>query len=53
MGALWNVSDGTQIYAKVDNLANVMPPDVGTQTAAISVYDVIGRMYRIGVRFSH
>ena len=53
VGANWNVTNDTQIYAKVDNVANVMPPDVGSQIAAISVYDVIGRMYRIGVRFSH
>jgi hypothetical protein len=35
----------------MDNATNVMPPDVGAQTAANSIYDVVGRMYRVGVRF--
>lgn len=53
IGLNWNVSDKAQLYAKVDNLTNAMPPDVGAQTAANSIYDVVGRMYRVGVRFSN
>jgi len=51
LGLHWDVSDKTQLYAKVDNLTNIMPPDVGASTAANSIYDVVGRMYRIGIRF--
>lgn len=52
VGANWNVSDRTQIYVKVDNVANKLPPDTGGATVNNTLYDVIGRMYRIGVRFS-
>jgi len=30
----------------------VLPPDTQTQIVANSVYDVVGRMYRIGVRIN-
>jgi iron complex outermembrane receptor protein len=53
LGANWNVSDKTQLYAKVDNVTNIRPPDTGGQNANNTLYDVIGRMYRIGVRFSN
>lgn len=53
LGANWNVSDKTQLYTKIDNLTNIRPPDVGGQNANNTLYDVIGRMYRIGVRFSN
>ena len=53
VGGNWNVSDKTQLYAKVDNVANVRPPDTGGQNANNTLYDVLGRMYRIGVRFSN
>ena len=53
VGANWNVSDKTQLYAKVDNVTNLLPPDVGASTAPNSIYDVVGRMYRIGVRFNN
>ncbi|HYS47005.1 MAG TPA: TonB-dependent receptor, partial [Rhizomicrobium sp.] len=53
IGANWNVSDKTQLYAKVDNAANTRPPDTGGQNANNTLYDVIGRMYRVGVRFSN
>ena len=52
VGLNWTVSDKTLLYAKVDNITNLMPPDVGASTAANSIYDVVGRMYRIGVRFN-
>jgi len=53
VGANWNVSDKTQLYTKVDNAANTRPPDTGSQIANNTLYDVIGRMYRVGVRFSN
>ena len=53
VGVTWNVSDKTQLYTKIDNVTNLMPPDWGSQTAANSIYDVVGRMYRIGVRFNN
>ena len=53
VGANWNVSDKTQLYAKVDNVTNIRPPDTGGQNANNTLYDVIGRMYRVGVRFSN
>jgi outer membrane receptor protein involved in Fe transport len=53
VGANWNVSDKTNLYAKVDNVANTRPPDTGGQNANNTLYDVIGRMYRVGVRFSN
>jgi outer membrane receptor protein involved in Fe transport len=53
VGANWNVSDKTQLYAKVDNVTNIRPPDVGGQNANNTLYDVVGRMYRMGVRFSN
>jgi iron complex outermembrane receptor protein len=52
-GVNWHVSDKTQLYLKVDNVANTMPPDTGGNTPTNEVYDVIGRMYRIGVRFNY
>ena len=52
VGAHWSVNDKTQLYAKIDNVTNLLPPDVGAPTSANSIYDVVGRMYRIGVRFS-
>lgn len=55
VGANWFVRPGTQLYAKVDNVANLMPPlggGTGDRPNA-TLYDVIGRMYRIGIRFSN
>jgi iron complex outermembrane receptor protein len=52
VGANWNVSDKTQLYTKIDNVSNIRPPDTGGQNANNTLYDVIGRMYRVGVRFS-
>jgi outer membrane receptor protein involved in Fe transport len=53
VGLNWNVSDTTQLYTKVDNLTNIRPPDTGGQNPNNTLYDVIGRMYRVGVRFSN
>ena len=53
VGLRWNYSDKTQIYTKIDNIANIRPPDVGIQDNNQVVYDVIGRMFRVGVRFNN
>jgi iron complex outermembrane recepter protein len=53
VGANWNVSDKTQLYTQIDNIANIRPPDTGGQNANNTLYDVIGRMYRVGVRFTN
>jgi outer membrane receptor protein involved in Fe transport len=53
VGANWNVSDKTQIYTRVDNLTNIRPPDTGGSNPNNTLYDVVGRMYRIGVRFNN
>jgi len=53
VGGNWNMSDKANLYFKVDNAANTRPPDTGTQIANNVLYDVIGRMYRVGVRFSN
>ncbi|MES2473273.1 MAG: TonB-dependent receptor [Pseudomonadota bacterium] len=53
VGLNWNVSDKTQLYTKVDNLTNIRAPDTGSQNPNNTLYDVIGRMYRVGVRFSN
>ncbi|MEY4965371.1 MAG: hypothetical protein RL274_954 [Pseudomonadota bacterium] len=53
VGLNWNISDKTQLYTKVDNIQNVRAPDTGQQNPNNTLYDVIGRMYRVGVRFSN
>jgi iron complex outermembrane receptor protein len=53
VGLNWNASDKTQMYLRVDNAANTRPPDTGGQNVNDTLYDVIGRMYRIGVRYNN
>jgi len=53
VGADWNYSDKTQYYVAVDNIANTRPPDIGGQDNNQVIYDVIGRMFRVGVRFNN
>jgi outer membrane receptor protein involved in Fe transport len=53
VGGNWNVNDKTQLYTQIDNIANTRPPDVGGQNANNTLYDVIGRMFRVGVRFTN
>jgi outer membrane receptor protein involved in Fe transport len=50
-------TDNLQLYAAVDNAADTPPPSVpttlGTKTSlttVASVYDILGRMYHVGVR---
>ena len=53
VGMNWNYSERTQFYTKIDNVANKRPPDIGSQDNNQVLYDVIGRMFRVGVRFNH
>jgi iron complex outermembrane receptor protein len=53
LGLNWNVSDKTQIYTRVENLTNIRPPDTGGNNVNNTLYDVVGRMYRVGVRFNN
>jgi hypothetical protein len=53
VGANWNVSDKTQLFTRIDNIANTMPPNTGGQNVNNTLYDVVGRMYRVGVRFNN
>jgi outer membrane receptor protein involved in Fe transport len=53
MGLHWNYSPQTQFYTRVENLTNIRPPDIGTQDNNQVLYDVIGRMFRVGVRFNY
>jgi iron complex outermembrane receptor protein len=53
VGANWNYSERTQFYTKIDNIANTRPPDIGGQDNNQVIYDVIGRMFRVGIRFNH
>jgi iron complex outermembrane receptor protein len=53
VGLNWNYSERTQFYTKIDNIANTRPPDIGTQDNNQVLYDVIGRMFRVGMRFNH
>ena len=53
LGLNWNYSDRAQYYVKVDNIANTRPPDIQSQDNNQVIYDVIGRMFRVGIRFNH
>ena len=52
VGANWHVNSNMQVYTKIDNVANLSPPAVGANYGNNALYDVIGRMYRVGVRFT-
>ena len=53
VGSTYNYTDKTQLYFHVDNVANELPPNTGNNEVNNTLYDVIGRMYRIGVRFNN
>jgi len=53
VGFNWNYSEKTQFYTKIDNVANTRPPDIGSQDNNQVLYDVIGRMFRFGVRLNY
>jgi iron complex outermembrane recepter protein len=52
-------SDGIQLYGAVDNTTDVPPPSVpttlGTKTSlttVAAVYDILGRLYHAGIRYT-
>ena len=58
----WN--DNIQFYGAIDNVTNVPPPEVPPLTGGIqsnggviptnpTTYDLLGRAFRVGVRFSY
>jgi outer membrane receptor protein involved in Fe transport len=49
-GAAVNVLGTGQIYVKVNNIANLLPPPSAGGFNG-TIYDVIGRMYYVGVRY--
>ena len=53
VGLNWNYSPKTQFYTKIDNIANTRPPDIGGQDNNQVLYDVIGRMFRFGLRYNY
>jgi outer membrane receptor protein involved in Fe transport len=56
VGGSWNFNEHSSAYFKVDNLLDQAPePSPGTNTGQgvnPYLYDILGRMYRVGVRFS-
>ena len=54
VGANWNVSDKTQLYSQ---RRQRRPTPVrrmrAARTPTTRLYDVIGRLYRVGVRFAN
>lgn len=57
IGGSYNLTAYAKAYFKIDNMGNVSPPpspQIGAQTYGVNpaYYDVIGRMYRLGLRLS-
>lgn len=48
IGATYNPAKWLQIYGRIDNVANHRIPPFGSTT----IYDVIGRTFRLGARFN-
>jgi outer membrane receptor protein involved in Fe transport len=53
VGTTYNYTDTTQFYFKVNNAFNTSPPNTGNNEVNNTLYDVIGRFFQIGVRFSN
>ena len=51
LGATYKVSNNVMAYAKIDNVANHNPPSSGYGFNPY-LYDLLGRMYRAGLRFT-
>ena len=58
----WN--DNIQLYGAIDNATDVPPPLVALQSGSVqaqgglaatntAVYDLLGRQFRLGIRFSY
>ena len=57
LGGSYNFSKQLQFYFKIDNLADRDPVGAPQTNAGFginpSLYDVVGRTYRVGLRYSH
>jgi iron complex outermembrane recepter protein len=55
LGASYKFSDRVSIYGKVDNVGNVDPVAAPQENPSIAInpalYDVLGRTYRVGLRY--
>ena len=51
VGASYEVLEGATVYAKVDNLLNEEPAP-STNFVNPALYDILGRVYRVGLRFN-
>ena len=50
----WN--DNLQLYASLDNVTNTPPPNIASTTSnttSLTLYDGLGRQYRVGLRFNY
>ena len=56
IGASYNITKMWQMYVKVDNLLNRDPTASPQTNTGVDInpqlYDVLGRMYRVGVRYN-
>ena len=50
VGASFNITDGIELYGKVDNVFNRDPAQSPFHVNP-ALYDIVGRMYRAGLRF--
>jgi len=58
LGARYKVNDNVQLYARVENVGNKLPPpSPATVPNALGInqglYDAIGRMFRVGARLNY
>ena len=49
VGGSAKLNSAVELYGRVDNVANHRVPPFGSTT----IYDTIGRVFRLGVRFTH
>jgi iron complex outermembrane recepter protein len=49
-GLSYRITDKGELYGKVNNIANLMPPP-SAGGVNVTLYDVIGRMYYVGARY--
>jgi outer membrane receptor protein involved in Fe transport len=56
LGGTWKVADKTTAYFKIDNIGNVDPAQAPQANLSYGInpalYDVLGRVYRVGLRYN-
>jgi len=58
VGGTYNLDEHWQVFGKIDNVTNVDPPAIANAAPNTamgvnpSLYDTIGRLYRVGVRLN-